>query len=132
LYEIRLFREQDDGWIEEAHLDQHGDWVRDVAWAPTFSFNKDKIASCSQVMVSFDSKKKSSFLDFRLGWSSSFIGFLSLFSENFFFFSLFIRLYICSFDLIGKQIDKRSFFPMIFLTVEGIINLTSAIFCSYN
>jgi len=43
------FREQDDGWIEEAHLDQHNDWVRDVAWAPTFSFNKDKIASCSQV-----------------------------------------------------------------------------------
>lgn len=43
-----MFREQDDNWVEETHLDQHNDWVRDVAWAPTFSFNKDKIASCSQ------------------------------------------------------------------------------------
>jgi len=56
-----LFREQDDGWVEEAHLDQHSDWVRDVAWAPTFSFNKDKIASCSQVIVFFDSKKRTQF-----------------------------------------------------------------------
>lgn len=45
---IRIWREQDDNWVEETHLDQHNDWVRDVAWAPTFSFNKDKIASCSQ------------------------------------------------------------------------------------
>ncbi|CAF1059243.1 unnamed protein product [Adineta ricciae] len=48
LVRIWKFREQDDGWIEETHLDQHNDWVRDVAWAPTFSFHKDKIASCSQ------------------------------------------------------------------------------------
>ena len=41
-------REQDDNWVEEAHLDQHSDWVRDVAWAPTFHFHRDKIASCSQ------------------------------------------------------------------------------------
>lgn len=34
--------------MEEAHLDQHSDWVRDVAWAPTFHFHRDKIASCSQ------------------------------------------------------------------------------------
>ena len=61
LNEIRLFREQDDGWVEEARLDQHSDWVRDVAWAPTFSFNKDKIASCSQVIVSLDSKKRTQF-----------------------------------------------------------------------
>lgn len=46
-----LSREQDDNWVEETHLDQHSDWVRDVAWAPTFSFNKDKIASCSQVTI---------------------------------------------------------------------------------
>lgn len=52
-HKFRLFREQDDNWVEETHLDQHNDWVRDVAWAPTFSFNKDKIASCSQV-ISFD------------------------------------------------------------------------------
>ncbi|CAF1467716.1 unnamed protein product [Adineta steineri] len=45
---IRIWKEQDDGWVEETHLDQHNDWVRDVAWAPTFSFHKDKIASCSQ------------------------------------------------------------------------------------
>jgi protein transport protein SEC13 len=45
------FREQDDGWVEETRLDQHNDWVRDVAWAPTFSFHKDKIASCSQVII---------------------------------------------------------------------------------
>jgi hypothetical protein len=44
-----FLREQDDGWVEETLLDQHSDWVRDVAWAPTFSFHKDKIASCSQV-----------------------------------------------------------------------------------
>lgn len=47
---VLLHREQDDGWVEETHIDQHNDWVRDVAWAPTFSFHKDKIASCSQVI----------------------------------------------------------------------------------
>ena len=45
---LLLFSEQDDNWVEESHLDQHSDWVRDVAWAPTFNFHKDKIASCSQ------------------------------------------------------------------------------------
>jgi protein transport protein SEC13 len=36
------------------HLDQHNDWVRDVAWAPTFNFHRDKIASCSQVKLSIE------------------------------------------------------------------------------
>jgi len=45
---VRIWKEQDDGWVEETHLDQHNDWVRDVAWAPTFGFHKEKLASCSQ------------------------------------------------------------------------------------
>ncbi|CAF0876438.1 unnamed protein product [Didymodactylos carnosus] len=45
---VRIWKEQDDAWIEESHLDQHTDWIRDVAWAPTFGLSKEKIASCSQ------------------------------------------------------------------------------------
>ena len=36
-------------WKEEAKLEAHSDWVRDVAWAPSLGVNKSTIASCSQV-----------------------------------------------------------------------------------
>lgn len=37
-------------WIEEARLDGHTDWVRDVAWAPALSHGGQRsvVASCSQ------------------------------------------------------------------------------------
>ena len=37
-------------WIEEAVLDGHSDWVRDIAWAPSIGIDKSVIASCSQVI----------------------------------------------------------------------------------
>lgn len=45
----RFFRESANGdWIEECRLEQHRDWVRDVAWAPTVGLEFSMIASCSQ------------------------------------------------------------------------------------
>ena len=35
-------------WVEEAKLEAHSDWVRDVAWAPSLGKNRTIIASCSQ------------------------------------------------------------------------------------
>lgn len=35
-------------WIEEARLESHSDWVRDVAWAPSLSPQRQQIASCGQ------------------------------------------------------------------------------------
>lgn len=35
-------------WIEEATLDGHSDWVRDVAWSPALSLSRQLIASCGQ------------------------------------------------------------------------------------
>ena len=34
--------------MEEAKLDAHSDWVRDVAWAPSVGLKRQLIASCSQ------------------------------------------------------------------------------------
>ena len=48
---VKLWR-FDDGagrFVEEAKLEAHSDWVRDVAWAPALGANKSVIASCSQV-----------------------------------------------------------------------------------
>lgn len=35
-------------WKEEAKLEGHSDWVRDVAWAPSIGLPRSLIASCSQ------------------------------------------------------------------------------------
>lgn len=46
---VKLWRYVDEqGWIEEAKLESHSDWVRDVAWAPSIGLQKNVIASCSQ------------------------------------------------------------------------------------
>jgi len=38
----------EDTWKEEYVLEQHSDWVRDVAWAPNIGLPVSTIASCSQ------------------------------------------------------------------------------------
>ena len=38
-------------WAEEAKLEAHSDWVRDVAWAPAVGVDRALIASCSQVRM---------------------------------------------------------------------------------
>ena len=43
--------ENENNWKEESKLDQHSDWVRDVAWAPNIGIPSDVIASCSQVYL---------------------------------------------------------------------------------
>ncbi|KAL7059971.1 hypothetical protein AAHC03_09647 [Spirometra sp. Aus1] len=35
-------------WTEEARLEGHTDWVRDVAWSPSLSLSRQLIASCGQ------------------------------------------------------------------------------------
>lgn len=45
---IVIWREENDQWIPETKLEGHLDWVRDVAWAPSFGIEKPLIASCSQ------------------------------------------------------------------------------------
>ena len=48
---VKLWRYDDSQsrWVEEAKLEAHSDWVRDVAWAPAVGVHKSVIASCSQV-----------------------------------------------------------------------------------
>ncbi len=46
-------RDETEGrWVQEAKLEGHSDWVRDVAWAPAVGVNRAVIASCSQVSIS--------------------------------------------------------------------------------
>nr|CAB3265928.1 protein SEC13 homolog [Phallusia mammillata] len=45
---IKIWCEKDGHWEEEAKLESHTDWVRDVAWAPSIGLPRSKIASCSQ------------------------------------------------------------------------------------
>lgn len=45
---IKIWKEEDGQWIEEQKLEEHSDWVRDVAWAPSIGLPKSIIASCSQ------------------------------------------------------------------------------------
>jgi len=45
---VKIWREEKAEWIEEAKLDGHSDWVRDVAWAPSIGLPRTVIASCSQ------------------------------------------------------------------------------------
>ena len=48
LVKIWKFVEQDDKWVEEARLEGHSDWVRDVSWSPSIGTTKLYLASCSQ------------------------------------------------------------------------------------
>jgi len=48
LVKLWRFSDADGRWVEEAKLEAHSDWVRDVAWAPAVGVNKSVIASCSQ------------------------------------------------------------------------------------
>jgi protein transport protein SEC13 len=41
-------RYDNNGWTSEV-IGSHGDWVRDVAWAPNVAVGTDTIASCGQV-----------------------------------------------------------------------------------
>lgn len=45
---VKIWREENDQWVEDQKLEAHTDWVRDVAWAPSIGLMKNIIASCSQ------------------------------------------------------------------------------------
>ena len=53
-YNVKIWRETEDGWKMEERLvtdgaqSTHGDWVRDVAWAPNSGLPTNIIASCSE------------------------------------------------------------------------------------
>lgn len=49
LVKIWSFREGTQAWVEEETLEGHGDWVRDVAWAPNIGLPRSYIATASQV-----------------------------------------------------------------------------------
>jgi len=48
LAKIWRYSEQENGWRQEEALDQHTDWVRDVAWAPNIGLPSNTVATCSQ------------------------------------------------------------------------------------
>jgi len=48
LVKIWRFSEAENQWKCEEVLEQHTDWVRDVAWAPNIGLPSSTIASCSQ------------------------------------------------------------------------------------
>lgn len=45
---VKIWCQKEGGWQEEAKLESHNDWVRDVAWAPSIGLPGSKIASCCQ------------------------------------------------------------------------------------
>ncbi|KAL3286988.1 hypothetical protein HHI36_001474 [Cryptolaemus montrouzieri] len=45
---VKIWKEEQDRWIEVCKLEVHSDWVRDVAWAPSAGLHRHIIASCSQ------------------------------------------------------------------------------------
>lgn len=45
---VKIWREDNDQWVEENRLEMHTDWIRDVAWAPSIGLPRSVIASCSQ------------------------------------------------------------------------------------
>lgn len=45
---VKVWREDNDRWVDEHHLEAHSDWVRDVAWAPSIGLPRMQIASASQ------------------------------------------------------------------------------------
>jgi len=47
-HRVKIWRFEGQQWKEEANLDGHTDWVRDVAWAPGIGLPTNTIASCSQ------------------------------------------------------------------------------------
>ncbi|KAG8215816.1 vesicle budding-related protein [Butyriboletus roseoflavus] len=48
LVKIWSFRDDTQTWVEEETLEGHGDWVRDVAWAPNIGLPRSYIATASQ------------------------------------------------------------------------------------
>ncbi|KAH8288406.1 hypothetical protein KR054_002280 [Drosophila jambulina] len=45
---VKIWREENDRWVEEQRLEAHSDWVRDVAWAPSIGLHRSQIATASQ------------------------------------------------------------------------------------
>ncbi|KAJ3088178.1 GTPase-activating protein S13 [Quaeritorhiza haematococci] len=45
---VKIWREENGEWKEEAVLEGHSDWVRDVCWAPNIGLPNSYLASCSQ------------------------------------------------------------------------------------
>ncbi|KAI8923619.1 WD40-repeat-containing domain protein [Entophlyctis helioformis] len=45
---VKIWREDSGVWREEAALEGHSDWVRDVAWAPSIGLPRNYLASSSQ------------------------------------------------------------------------------------
>lgn len=45
---VKIWACKEGVWEMEHELEGHSDWVRDVAWAPSFGLAVDTIASCSQ------------------------------------------------------------------------------------
>ncbi|KAI8044507.1 protein SEC13 homolog [Drosophila gunungcola] len=45
---VKIWREDNDRWVEEQRLEAHSDWVRDVAWAPSIGLPRSQIATASQ------------------------------------------------------------------------------------
>lgn len=45
---IKIWKEDNDRWIEENRLEGHSDWVRDVEWSSSITIPKMQIASASQ------------------------------------------------------------------------------------
>ncbi|XP_018024605.1 protein SEC13 homolog [Hyalella azteca] len=77
---VKIWRYESGEWVEEAKLEGHSDWVRDVAWAPSCGLGTSVIASCSQdcrVLIwtgdngQFRSKELPSFADviWHVSWS---------------------------------------------------------------
>ena len=50
---VKVWREEGDSWTMEDKLEGHTDWVRDVAWAPSIGLPVSRIASCSQVFLTY-------------------------------------------------------------------------------
>lgn len=45
---VKIWKEDNDRWIEENRLEGHSDWVRDVEWSSSIVIPKMQIASASQ------------------------------------------------------------------------------------
>jgi len=45
---VKIWKEENEQWVEDVKLEGHSDWVRDVAWAPSAGTTRMKIASSSQ------------------------------------------------------------------------------------
>jgi len=58
LVKIWKYSDEDNQWKEEETIQAHGDWVRDVVWAPNVG-GVQVFASCSQDKVVYIHKKES-------------------------------------------------------------------------